>query len=106
MHSQRPMFLPLRTQWFAAFRDGSKRVEWRAYGPRWNRQTAFRGRAVTLSLGYSGARLVGTVLRTRRVRAEDAPAAARAIYPTARYLCAIHFALESDGIPRKRIASV
>jgi len=96
----RPLFIPLRRQWFDAFRDGSKRIEWRAYGPRWNRQTAFRGRHITLSLGYSGARLLGTILRTRRVARALAPLAAQAIYPNARYLCAIHVALDSDGIPR------
>ena len=95
-----PLFVPLRRQHFDAFRDGSKRVEWRAYGPRWNRQTAHRGRSVTLSLGYSGERLFGIVQRARRVRADLAPAAAMAIYPSVRYLCAIHVVLDSDGIPR------
>lgn len=101
----RPLFIPLRRQWFEAFASGHKRVEWRAYGTRWNLQTAFRGRLVTLSLGYSGARLAGTVLRTRRVRAVDAPASARAIYPFATYLCAIHVVLESDAIPSNARAS-
>jgi hypothetical protein len=95
-----PMFIPLRRQWFEAFRDGSKRNEWRAYGPRWNRQKCHRGRRVILSLGYSGARLRGSVVKTRCVRADLAPAGARAIYPSARYLCAIHVALDSEGIPR------
>lgn len=96
----RPLFVPLRRQWWEAFRDGSKRIEWRVYGGRWNRQRCHRGRRVILSLGYSGARLLGTVVRTRCVSADLAPAAARAIYPTARYLCAIHVALDSDGIAR------
>jgi hypothetical protein len=96
----RPLFVVLRRQWYEAFRDGGKRIEWRVYGPRWNRQTAYRGRPVTLSLGYSGARLRGVVVRARRVRADLAPAAARAIYPNARYLCAIHVVLESEGMPR------
>src|SRR4051812_15141940 len=96
----RPLFVPLKRQWFDAFQNGSKRVEWRAYGPRWNRRSAHRGRRVVLSLGYSGARLTGTVVRTRCVRADDAPAAARAIYPHAKYLCAIHVALDSEGMAR------
>ncbi len=96
----RPLFVPLRTKWFAAFRDGSKRIEWRAYGARWNRQVAHRGRRVTLSLGYSGARLTGSVVSARRVSATNAPAAAREIYPAAQYFLAIHVVLDSDGIAR------
>ena len=89
-----PMFIPLRRQWFEAFRDGEKRIEWRVYGARWNRQSAHRGRRVVLSLGYSGARLLGSIVRTRCVRADLAPPSARAIYPNAKYLCAIHVALD------------
>lgn len=92
----RPLFVPLKTCWFEAFRLGSKRVEWRAYGPRWNRQTAHRGRCVTLSKGYSGARLSGVVISARKVRADLAPQGAREIYPNAQYLCAIHVALRGD----------
>lgn len=93
-----PMFIPLRREWFRAFERGEKRIEWRAYGPRWNRQSAHRGRPVVLSLGYSGARLRGVVVRSRRVRADRAPGAARAIFPNARYLCAIHIALTGSHL--------
>jgi hypothetical protein len=103
--STRPLFVPLRTEWFAAFRSGSKRVEWRAYGPRWNRQVAHRGRDITLSHGYSGARLHGTVVRTRRVSANHAPAGARALYPDATHFCAIHVVLDSDGMSKSRRAA-
>lgn len=47
-----PLFIPLRREWFTAFKDGSKRHEYRPYGPRWNEKTCFVGRKVTLSLGY------------------------------------------------------
>lgn len=100
MTNDRPLFIPLRSEWFQAFRDGRKRVEWRAWGPRWNRDVAHRGRPVVLSHGYSGARIRGTVVRTRRVPAHRAPAGARSIYPGARFLCAIHVALDSDARPR------
>ncbi len=96
----RPLFVSLRTQWFHAFRDGSKRIEWRAYGGRWNRQTAHRGRRITLSLGYSGSRLLGSIVTARRVSASNAPAAAREIYPTAQYFLAIQVCLDRDGIAR------
>jgi len=99
----KPLFIPLRTRWFGAYLDGTKTVEWRAYGPRWSRQVAARGRPVVLSHGYSGDRLSGTVVRSRKVRAEHAPQAAREIYPQTRFFCAIHLAL-SDGMPRNSAA--
>lgn len=101
----KPLFVPLRRVHFERFRDGSKRIEWRAYGPRWNRRVAHRGRKIILSSGYSGARLAGEVVRTRKVAAQLAPQEARDIYPGKRFLCAIHVCLESDGIPRNERAS-
>jgi hypothetical protein len=83
------MFVPLARVWWERYADGTKRVEWRAYGPRWNRQVAFPGRAVTLSLGYSGPRLAATVVRTRRVSRDDAPAACQDMWPHASHFCAI-----------------
>ncbi len=97
--SPRPLFIPLKREWFERFRDGSKRIEWRAYGPRWNTRVAHRGRRVTLSLGYSGARLSGTVLRCRRVHASRAPDVARSIYPRARFLCAIYLRVQRGEVP-------
>lgn len=101
----RPLFVPLKGEWFRAFRDGGKRIEWRVYGARWNRQTAYRGRPVTMSNGYSGARLAGSIVRARRVCAANAPACAREIYPDAKFFLAIHVCLDRDGIARKRSAS-
>lgn len=94
----RPLFIPLNGCYFDAFAAGTKRIEWRVYGPRWNRQVAYRGRPVTLSRGYSGARLAGTIVQTRRVPASRAPEVARALFPQAKFFCAIHLALNSDGI--------
>lgn len=47
-----PLFIPLKREWFEAFRDGRKSVEYRPYGPRWNERTCQLGRPVVLSLGY------------------------------------------------------
>lgn len=55
------MFVPLYRQWFVAFRDGTKTEEWRRLGSRWNADTCWIGRPVTLSLGYTTTRLHGTI---------------------------------------------
>jgi hypothetical protein len=56
------LFIPLKAEFFAAFADGSKTVEFRRYGPRWNERTCWPGRAVVLSRGYGRQhRLTGVV---------------------------------------------
>lgn len=48
----KPLFIPLKTKHYEAFADGTKRVEYRRYGPRWNEKTCRTGRPVILSKGY------------------------------------------------------
>jgi len=48
----RPLFIPLRTEHYDAFRSGKKAEELRRYGPRWNESTCIIGRDVILSKGY------------------------------------------------------
>lgn len=48
----RPMFIPLKTEYYEAFEDGRKTEELRLYGPRWNHDTCRVGREVILSKGY------------------------------------------------------
>lgn len=48
----RPLFIPLKAEYFHEFATGMKDTEYRLYGPRWNERTCQPGRAVTLSLGY------------------------------------------------------
>jgi hypothetical protein len=98
--STKPVFVPLKREWFEAFARGEKRIEWRAYGARWNCDAIAAGRAIVLSLGYSGARLHGLVVDVERVARADAPDAARQLFPNVEHFCAIHVALESDGMPR------
>lgn len=58
----KPLFIPLKTEYFEAFKAGTKDTEYRWYGPRWNEQTCRRGRAVVLSKGYGKAhRLEGEI---------------------------------------------
>lgn len=51
--TEKPLFIPLKREWFDAFARGDKTEEWRKHGPRWNVRTCRAGRAVILSLGYS-----------------------------------------------------
>lgn len=58
----KPLFIPLKREWFEAFRTGLKTVEYRPHGPRWNERTCWVGRPVVLSLGYGKAhRLTGRI---------------------------------------------
>lgn len=58
----KPLFIPLKREFFEAFKKGYKRIEYRKYGQRWNERTCYVGRPVTLSLGYGKKhRLAGVV---------------------------------------------
>jgi hypothetical protein len=66
-HDARPLFVPLRAEYFDAFADGSKREELRLYGPRWNERTCAVGREVVLSKGYGKQhRMTGRILRFKK----------------------------------------
>lgn len=52
MALEKDLFIPLKREYYEAFRTGEKKTEYRKYGPRWNETTGYRGRRVTLSLGY------------------------------------------------------
>ncbi|HRQ87335.1 MAG TPA: hypothetical protein PLA50_00950 [Bacteroidia bacterium] len=49
---ERPLFIPLKREFFDAFERREKHEEYRRLGPCWNAETCRPGRAVTLSLGY------------------------------------------------------
>jgi len=48
----KPLFIPLKGEFFDAFMAGTKREELRRYGPRWHKGTCIVGRPVVLSKGY------------------------------------------------------
>lgn len=50
---EKPLFIPLKREFFQAFKAGEKVEEYRPEGPRWNARTCRVGRPVVLSLGYS-----------------------------------------------------
>lgn len=88
--SDKPLFIPLRKQWFDAFASGEKVEEYRPYGPRWNEKTLWIGRAAVIANGYSGpGRLNRVVAGLRKISAAEAPEAARAIYPRCETFIAI-----------------
>jgi len=65
MTYDKPLFVPLRREWFEAFQRREKFEEWRRYGKQWNERVCWIGRPVQLSLGYRSVRLLGTVVSFR-----------------------------------------
>lgn len=80
----KPLFVPLKTEYFRAFEAGSKTTEYRLYGPRWNETTCIPGRAVTLSHGYSGERIPAVIVQLRKIQNTITD-----LYPTGVMLAAI-----------------
>lgn len=88
--AERPLFIPLKREFFNAFLSGTKREEFRRHGKQWNRETCRIGRRVTLSLGYGKqARLTGTITGFRLANAPaDVPAGWVACYGPVRTMAA------------------
>lgn len=66
----KPLFVPLKSKYFDAFGNGTKRYEYRPYGKRWNADTLLIGRKVILSRGYSGDRILAEIVdwtKTKRL---------------------------------------
>ncbi len=62
----KPLFIPLKREYFEAFKAGTKTEEFRPLGPRWNGYVCCIGRPVVLSLGYGEhERLTGRVVGFR-----------------------------------------
>ena len=60
--TEKPLFIPLKTEFFNGFCMGVKTHEYRLYGPLWNERTCRAGRRVVLSKGYGKReRLYGVV---------------------------------------------
>jgi hypothetical protein len=90
-----PLFLPLKAEYFRAFVEGRKSIEWRKLGKRYNERTLFVGRKVTLSNGYSGARLYGSIVRLEFSVAEKVGPDALALFTPRQMLAGIHVKLIS-----------
>jgi hypothetical protein len=46
------LFIPLKTQYYEEFVNGTKTIEYRQHGSRWNAKTCRIGRKVVISKGY------------------------------------------------------
>lgn len=96
MIAAKPLFVPLKSEWFRAFACGVKTVEYRRYGRGWNERTCYPGRPVTLSHGYSGARIPARVVDVDLVYAADVPRATE-LYAADDVLIAIRLDLRRGG---------
>jgi hypothetical protein len=64
----KPLFIPLKCKYFAAFKSGIKTTEYRKYGPRWNERVCKPGWEVVLSLGQGKKhRLRGVIKAFRKL---------------------------------------
>ena len=87
------LFIPLKRKHWENFQNGSKNVEYRKWGPRWNEKTVWAGRKATLSLGYGKAhREVRTIVAAHREWA-DSPEWI-SCYGEAGWACAIYLPRE------------
>ena len=70
----KPLFIPLKTEYYRAFENGTKPAEYRPYGKRWNEQSCYLGRPVVLARGYSTPdRLNGRIIGFSRTKPCDLP---------------------------------
>jgi len=58
----KPLFIPLKREYFEAFERGEKDTEYRRWSKRWSAETCALGRRVVLSLGYGKARRLRGVI--------------------------------------------
>jgi hypothetical protein len=98
--ASKPLFIPLRREYYNAFLSGNKSVEYRRYGPGWNERTCWVGRPVMLSLGYGkNSRCMGVIKTFSLINSQLVPES-RAVYGLENItLAAIEIELLLDKIP-------
>lgn len=84
--SDKPLFIPLKKEWYVLFDTGLKNIEYRQYGKRWNLATCYTGRKVVLSCGYGKHHRRNGVIAGSRITT-DPPDFVRKIYPTGAIIC-------------------
>ena len=71
MSELKPLFIPLKTEFYNKFLSGEKTEELRAYCARWNENTCVVGRKVVLSKGYGKKnRINGVIWKFKKQRGE------------------------------------
>lgn len=82
MQAIKPLFIPLKKQYYEEFVSGTKTVEYRKYGLGWNEDTCQIGRPVVISLGYGkNRRSKGTITSFGIIPSTQVPSA-REVYGT------------------------
>lgn len=69
--TRKPLFIPLKTEYYNAFLDGTKTHELRRYGGAWTEKNIWPGRAVTLSKGYGKQHRQSGTVKSFEVRSGD-----------------------------------
>jgi hypothetical protein len=88
MRTVKPLFIPLRAEYFRQVEAGTKTTEYRRYGRCWHERTCVPGRPVVLSHGYSGSRLYGRLVAFSVMRRDSD------VYGPDALLAAIEIALD------------
>ena len=91
----KPLFCPLKKQYFNQFKDGTKSTEYRGYGRQWTERTVIIGRPITLSCGYNGERIHGIISSLDIISIGESPVVAQELY-SGRYdkICAISITIQ------------
>lgn len=66
----KPLFIPLKREFYEAFKSGIKDTEYRKFGPRWNSETCRIDRPVVLSLGYGKKNRMNGVIKRFDISSE------------------------------------
>lgn len=66
-YQAKPLFIPLKTEFYEAFANGTKTKEYRAHSKYWNEKNCKIGRPVTLSKGYGKQQRLNAVIKRFRV---------------------------------------
>lgn len=90
---EKPLFVPLKEEWFRAFAEGQKLEEFRPEGPRWNAAACRVGRPVVLSCGYGVRRRLAGVVTGYRTVGPGAHPAIPEIYPGVEHIAAIRISV-------------
>lgn len=86
-HDEKPLFVPLKKEYYLKFEAGTKDTEYRLYGPRWNEEVCRIGRLAVISNGYGNYnRMNGVVAGFKVVNGLTLPAdlqeSLKALFPT------------------------